>query len=165
MCGRRRKPEPKQQSRGTRFTPSCPPLRRHDCRRHLIRQTCGFGLVSVSLLKLSTDGLSQNGRGDERRSRRGIVRTSSGVRAILRPKGAALAATKPGGDREPRMRNGGRHCCQPPLRRAKDLPVFDLPWSRPHEWVCNPASRSWLTSSGVASHLEAPSCEEPGCLT
>ena len=25
-------------------------------------------------------------------------------------------------------------------------------WSRPHEWVCNPASRSWLTSSGVASH-------------
>jgi hypothetical protein len=21
-------------------------------------------------------------------------------------------------------RNGGRHCCQPPLRRAKDLPVF-----------------------------------------
>ena len=28
-------------------------------------------------------------------------------------------------------RNGGRHCCQPPLRRAKDLPVFDLPWSRP----------------------------------
>ncbi len=23
-----------------------------------------------------------------------------------------------------RMRNGGRHCCQPPLRRAKDLPVF-----------------------------------------
>ena len=23
-------------------------------------------------------------------------------------------------------RNGGRHCCQPPLRRAKDLPVFAL---------------------------------------
>lgn len=23
-----------------------------------------------------------------------------------------------------RIRNGGRHCCQPPLRRAKDLPVF-----------------------------------------
>jgi hypothetical protein len=22
------------------------------------------------------------------------------------------------------QRNGGRHCCQPPLRRAKDLPVF-----------------------------------------
>jgi hypothetical protein len=27
--------------------------------------------------------------------------------------------------------NGGRHCCQPPLRRAKDMPVFGLPWSRP----------------------------------
>ena len=25
--------------------------------------------------------------------------------------------------------NGGRHCCQPPLRRAKDLPVF-VTWSR-----------------------------------
>jgi len=25
-------------------------------------------------------------------------------------------------------RNGGRHCCQPPLRRAKDLPVF-VTWS------------------------------------
>lgn len=24
--------------------------------------------------------------------------------------------------------NGGRHCCQPPLRRAKDLPVF-VTWS------------------------------------
>ena len=24
----------------------------------------------------------------------------------------------------PQNRNGGRHCCQPPLRRAKDLPVF-----------------------------------------
>ena len=27
-------------------------------------------------------------------------------------------------------RNGGRHCCQPPLRRAKDLPVF-VTWSKP----------------------------------
>jgi hypothetical protein len=59
------------------------------------------------------------------------------------------------------MRNGGRHCCQPPLRRAKDLPVFDLPWSRSGKPVCDPASRSWLTSSGVASHRTAPSCEEP----
>jgi hypothetical protein len=25
--------------------------------------------------------------------------------------------------------NGGRHCCQPPLRRAKDLPVF-VTWSK-----------------------------------
>jgi hypothetical protein len=26
--------------------------------------------------------------------------------------------------------NGGRHCCQPPLRRAKDLPVF-VTWLKP----------------------------------
>src|SRR5689334_1270279 len=31
--------------------------------------------------------------------------------------------------------------------------------------VCDPASRSWLTSSGVASHLATPSEEEPGCST
>ena len=51
--------------------------------------------------------------------------------------------------------NGGRHCCQPPLRRATDLPVFVT-------WLINLAvyqtrSRSWLTSSGVASHPTAPS--------
>ena len=56
-------------------------------------------------------------------------------------------------------RNGGRHCCQPPLRRAKDLPVFVT-------WKIKPCglptrSRSWLTSSGVAFHRTAPSCEEP----
>jgi len=60
-------------------------------------------------------------------------------------------------------RNGGRHCCQPPLRRAKDLPVFVT-------WLIEPfglptRSRSWLTSSGVAFHLAAPSCEEPGWST
>jgi hypothetical protein len=46
--------------------------------------------------------------------------------------------------------NGGRHRCQPPLRRAKDLPVFVT-------WLIEPEglptrSRSWLTSSGVASY-------------
>jgi hypothetical protein len=51
-------------------------------------------------------------------------------------------------------RNGGRHCCQPPLRRAKDLPVFVT-------WPQGARFRSWLTSSGVASHQTAPSCEEP----
>jgi hypothetical protein len=59
-------------------------------------------------------------------------------------------------------RNGGRHCCQPPLRRAKDLPVFVT-------WQIKPfgpstRSRSWLTSSGVASDQTIPSCEEPGDL-
>ena len=58
-------------------------------------------------------------------------------------------------------RNGGRHRCQPPLRRAKDLPVFDRLGSRSGKPVCDPASRSWLTSSGVASHRTAPSFEEP----
>jgi hypothetical protein len=55
-------------------------------------------------------------------------------------------------------RNGGRHCCQPPLRRAKDLPVFVT-------WLIEPfglptRSRSWLTSSGVASHRTVPSTRE-----
>src|SRR4051812_20085274 len=54
-----------------------------------------------------------------------------------------------------RNRNGGRHCCQPPLRRAKDLPVFVT-------WKIKPCglptrSRSWLTSSGVASDRTTPS--------
>jgi hypothetical protein len=33
--------------------------------------------------------------------------------------------------------------------------------SRPGKPVCDPASRSWLTSSGVASYRATPSCEEP----
>jgi len=60
-------------------------------------------------------------------------------------------------------RNGGRHCCQPPLRRAKDLPVFVtwliVPFGLPSR------SRSWLTSSGVAFHLAVPSFEETGTST
>ena len=60
-------------------------------------------------------------------------------------------------------RNGGRHCCQPPLRRAKDLPVF-VTWLI-EAFAPSTRSRSWLTSSGVASHLAVPSCEEPGCST
>jgi hypothetical protein len=35
---------------------------------------------------------------------------------------SAHRAVMPGKSRP--NRNGGRHCCQPPLRRAKDLPVF-----------------------------------------
>ncbi len=57
------------------------------------------------------------------------------------------------------MRNGGRHCCQPPLRRAKDLPVFVTWWIKPFGLPTR--SRSWLTSSGVAFHLAIPSFEEP----
>ena len=33
-------------------------------------------------------------------------------------------AVAPRSDALGAKRNGGRHCCQPPLRRAKDLPVF-----------------------------------------
>ena len=40
------------------------------------------------------------------------------------------------------------------------MPVFGLPGPAPRK-VCDPASRSWLTSSGVASNRTAPSCEEP----
>ncbi len=46
----------------------------------------------------------------------------------------------------PPNRNGGRHCCQPPSAPSLDLPVFaSLTVRRPS------ATRSWLTSSGVAS--------------
>src|SRR5438105_4953235 len=58
------------------------------------------------------------------------------------------------------QRNGGRHCCQPPLRRAKDLPVFAT-WSTLTFRPSLTRSRSWLTSSGVAFHQTAPSEEEP----
>ena len=46
----------------------------------------------------------------------------------------------------PPNRNGGRHCCQPPSAPSLDLPVFAS------QTVRRPsATRSWLTSSGVAS--------------
>jgi len=57
-------------------------------------------------------------------------------------------------------RNGGRHCCQPPLRRAKDMPVF-VTWSTSAFRPSLTRSRSWLTSSGVAVHRTTPSFEEP----
>ena len=55
----------------------------------------------------------------------------------------------------PYMRNGGRHCCQPPLRRASDLPVFArlVP--------CGTRLRSWPTSSGVASRKTLLPHREP----
>src|SRR4051812_41045863 len=68
-------------------------------------------------------------------------------------------AQRRSGKRRSAQRNGGRHCCQPPLRRAKDMPVFVT-------WLIEPEglptrSRSWLTSSGVAFHPTAPPEEEP----
>jgi hypothetical protein len=45
----------------------------------------------------------------------------------LRPKG--LPRTRMEKSDAPKG-NGGRHCCQPPLRRAKDMPVF-VTWSKP----------------------------------
>jgi hypothetical protein len=47
--------------------------------------------------------------------------------------------------------------------RAKDLPVFASLGPSPMK-VCGPASRSWRTSSGVASHQTASSEEEPCSL-
>ena len=43
-------------------------------------------------------------------------------------------------------RNGGRHCCQPPSAPSLDPPVFASQMTRRPS-----ATRSWLTSSGVAS--------------
>jgi hypothetical protein len=51
-------------------------------------------------------------------------------------------------------RNGARHCCQAPLRRAKDLPVFVTLIHEPEGPKTRP--RSWRTSSGVAFHLGGP---------
>ena len=78
---------------------------------------------------------------------------AAGPREQSLPCGGARAAAVPN-------RNGGRHCCQPPLRRAKDMPVFGLPGPAPRK-VWHPASRSWLTSSGVAFHRTALSEEKP----
>ena len=85
------------------------------------------------------------------------------VRAARRNSGGRLKRTGRNGAKSASPnRNGGRHCCQPPLRRAKDLPVFVT-------WLIEPCglptrSRSWLTSSGVASDRTTPSCEEPDDL-
>src|SRR5438105_7231209 len=78
------------------------------------------------------------------------------------PTGFAEKKPSRGSDRPCPKRNGGRHCCQPPLRRAKDLPVF-VTWSI-EPYGLPTRSRSWLTSSGVASYRTAPSCEEPDLL-
>ena len=83
---------------------------------------------------------------------------ASALRAWLAGLGAGRARGRAPGC-SAHKRNGGRHCCQPPLRRAKDLPVFVT-------WLIVPCglptrSRSWLTSSGVASDRTAPPCEEP----
>ena len=51
-------------------------------------------------------------------------------------------------------RNGARHCCQAPLRRAKDLPVFATLIKEPEGSKTRP--RSWRTSSGVAFHRSGP---------
>jgi hypothetical protein len=50
--------------------------------------------------------------------------------------------------------NGARHCCQAPLRRAKDLPVFVTLIVEPEGPATRP--RSWRTSSGVVSHRGGP---------
>ena len=54
------------------------------------------------------------------------------------------------------MRNGGRHCCQPPLRRALDLPVFpgSGPWGTSSHDPGAPAQASLLRKA-------APPLREP----
>jgi hypothetical protein len=69
------------------------------------------------------------------------MRISSGYRADRTDNRCAAVANCPG-VRVGRSltaasvpnRNGGRHCCQPPLRRAKDLPVSQIsPRANPEE--------------------------------
>jgi hypothetical protein len=69
-------------------------------------------------------------------------------------------AGRPAIRRASHKRNGGRHCCQPPLRRAKDLPVF-VTWSTSTFRPSLTRSRSWLTSSGVASTEPLPLSRSP----
>lgn len=68
-----------------------------------------------------------------------------GVRQLLQL--AGFAGETPNG-------NGARHCCQAPLRRAKDLPVFVTLIHEPEGPKTRP--RSWRTSSGVVSHRGGP---------
>ncbi len=59
-------------------------------------------------------------------------------------------------------RNGGRHCCQPPLRRAKDLPVFDQPWFPLRKTgLLTPLLDPGSPAQASLSIRTAPSCEEP----
>jgi hypothetical protein len=133
-------------------------------RRHLTRQTPNSHLVSLALLKAWSQPLrvrrveARQGRVPEGAARArwaGVVRCGGATAATGRPTIQVGLGTPNG--------NGGRHCCQPPLRRAKDLPVF-VTWLI-EAFALPTRSRSWLTSSGVASHRAAPSSEEPGCPT
>jgi hypothetical protein len=63
----------------------------------------------------------------------GMVATRCGLREMRHREGNLRA--NPHGP----QRNGGRHCCQPPLRRAKDPPVF-VTWFKQPESPWNPLS-------------------------
>ena len=69
-------------------------------------------------------------------------------------------AVRPGKSRPQKEMGAGiaasPHCAERRICRCS----IDL-GSRSGKPVCDPASRSWLTSSGVAFHRTAPSCEEP----
>jgi hypothetical protein len=119
-------PRPRLQLRGTPFTPSRVPLRRRDCRRRQRRKTtvtCArnaqilFGVLRFD--KGFTNGaeIATRGRGCAPRQWR-LRRVKSETPGRWWSMSANSA----------HKRNGGRHCCQPPLRRAKDLPVF-VTWS------------------------------------
>ena len=68
--------------------------------------------------------------------------------------GRAIGRISWASQRQAPNRNGARHCCQAPLRRAKDLPVFVTLISQPEGPKIRP--RSWRTSSGVAFHRGGP---------
>jgi hypothetical protein len=87
-------------------------------RHHLMRVTRKADLVSFNGRSFSRLG-PRDRHLDGKAVKRGVVRSLCDE----------LPGAGRGSTHGPRVslapnRNGGRHCCQPPLRRAKDLPVF-----------------------------------------
>jgi hypothetical protein len=60
-------------------------------------------------------------------------------------------------------RNGGRHCCQPPLRRAKDLPVF-VTWSIENPKAYQPALDPGSPAQASPPILPLPLARSPAVL-
>src|SRR3954462_7812363 len=107
------------------MTPSCPPLRQ----QHAVA-TCRSNAQSLFGV------LRRNEAFDRRHSPRRGARCADPNQLLRKivtwPKDAGSTETGAAAAKFPLKenkrgvlkRNGGRHCCQPPLRRAKDMPVF-----------------------------------------
>jgi hypothetical protein len=73
--------------------------------------------------------------------------------------GAVLVQVKRGVCPGEAKRNGARHCCQAPLRRAKDLPVFAT-------WSSNPKAQRPVLDPGAPAQASLPitAVQRPGSL-